>query len=150
MNDLVFEKARKVLLSKQKELKKKGKGKRTKASIALKSVWVNKTHFIVAVNWHIIVWMKSQYLWNKQITSWLVRLYDFYSLVVKNSNSLARRLARSFAILHNSWIKIVRTHQLWSNLYIRARSASSKTIRCSSFIFANFKWINFSILDNVN
>ena len=47
MNDLVFEKARKVLLSKQKELKKKGKGNRTNASIALKSVWVNKTHFIV-------------------------------------------------------------------------------------------------------
>ena len=38
MNDLVFEKARKVLLSKQKELKKKGKGNRTNASIALKSV----------------------------------------------------------------------------------------------------------------
>ena len=30
MNDLVFEKARKVLLSKQKELKKKGKGKQDK------------------------------------------------------------------------------------------------------------------------
>ena len=27
-------------------------------------------------------------------------------------------LTRSFAILHNSWIKIVRTHQPWSNLYI--------------------------------
>ena len=38
MNDLVFEKARKVLLSKQKELKKKGKGNSTNASIALKSV----------------------------------------------------------------------------------------------------------------
>ena len=38
MNDLVFEKARKVFLSKQKELKKKGKGNRTNASIALKSV----------------------------------------------------------------------------------------------------------------
>ena len=47
MNDLVFEKARKILLSKQKELKKKGKGNRTNASIALKGVWVNKTHFIV-------------------------------------------------------------------------------------------------------
>ena len=35
MNDLVFEKGRKVLLSKQKELKKKGKGYRTNASIAL-------------------------------------------------------------------------------------------------------------------
>ena len=38
INDLVFEKTRKVLLSKQKELKKKGKGNRTNASIALKSV----------------------------------------------------------------------------------------------------------------
>ena len=47
MNDLVFEKTKEVLLSKQKELKKKGKGNRTNASIALKSVWVNKTHFIV-------------------------------------------------------------------------------------------------------
>ena len=34
-------------------------------------------------------------------------------------NSLVR-FAHSFvyAILHNSWIKIVRTHQPWSNLYI--------------------------------
>ena len=32
MNDLVFEKTRKVLLSKQKELKKKGKGNRPNAS----------------------------------------------------------------------------------------------------------------------
>jgi len=37
MNDLVFEKTRKVLLSKQKELKKKRKGNRPNASIALKS-----------------------------------------------------------------------------------------------------------------
>ena len=35
MNDLVFEKTRKVLLSKQKELKKKGKGNRPNASIAV-------------------------------------------------------------------------------------------------------------------
>ena len=26
----------------------------------------------------------SQYIQNKQITSWLVRFYDFYSLVAKN------------------------------------------------------------------
>ena len=34
-------------------------------------------------------------------------------------NSLVR-FAHSFvyAILHNSWIKIVRTHQPWSNLYV--------------------------------
>ena len=35
MNDLVFEKTRKVLLSKQKELTKKGKGNRPNASIAV-------------------------------------------------------------------------------------------------------------------
>ena len=37
MNDLVFEKTTKVLLFKQKELKKKGKGNRQNASIALTS-----------------------------------------------------------------------------------------------------------------
>ena len=41
MNDLVFEKTRKVLLSKQKELKKKGKGNRPNASIALTSDELN-------------------------------------------------------------------------------------------------------------
>ena len=35
MNDLVFEKTRKVLLCKQKELKKRGKGNRPNASIAV-------------------------------------------------------------------------------------------------------------------
>ena len=55
-----------------------------------------------------------QYLQNKQITSGLVRLYDFYSLVVKN-----RKLTRAFAILYNQWIKIVQVNQPWSNLYIQ-------------------------------
>ena len=41
MNDLVFQKTRKVLLSKQKELKKKGKGNKPNASIALTSDEVN-------------------------------------------------------------------------------------------------------------
>ena len=44
----------------------------------------------------------SQCVYNKQITSWLVCKSDFYSLVMN----------------HNSWIKIVRAHQPWSNLYI--------------------------------
>ena len=35
MNDLVFEKTRKVLQSKQKQLKKQGKGNKPKASVAL-------------------------------------------------------------------------------------------------------------------
>jgi len=41
MNDLVFKKTRKVLLSKQKELKKKGKGNRPNASITLTSDGLN-------------------------------------------------------------------------------------------------------------
>ena len=41
MNDLVFEKTRKVLLSKRKELKKKGKRNRPNASIALTSDGLN-------------------------------------------------------------------------------------------------------------
>ena len=36
-NDLVFEKTRKVLQSKQKQLKKQGKGNKPKASVALTS-----------------------------------------------------------------------------------------------------------------
>ena len=47
MNDLVFEKTRKVLLSKQKELKKKGKGKRPNASIALTSARLEPFHLIL-------------------------------------------------------------------------------------------------------
>ena len=35
MNDLLFEETRKVLMSKQKELKKKGKGNRPNTSIAV-------------------------------------------------------------------------------------------------------------------
>ncbi|XP_073258936.1 uncharacterized protein KIAA1958-like [Porites lutea] len=41
MNDLVFEKTKKVLMSKQKELKKKGKGNRPNASMALTSDELN-------------------------------------------------------------------------------------------------------------
>ena len=47
MNDLVFEKTRKVLLSKQKELKKKGKGKQDKCFDSFKER-VSKSHFIVS------------------------------------------------------------------------------------------------------
>ena len=62
----------------------------------------------------------SLYSCNKQITSWLVRLYDIiiHSLwrIAKLTRSL-RSLVR-LTILHNSWIKIVRTHQPWGNLYV--------------------------------
>ena len=46
MNDLVFEKTRKVLLSKQKELKQKGKGKQDSGFDSFKER-VSKSHFIV-------------------------------------------------------------------------------------------------------
>ena len=55
----------------------------------------------------------SPHVYNKQITSWLVRLYDFYyTLVVKDcqTHSFAT-LTRSFAIFYNSCIKIVRAHK---------------------------------------
>jgi hypothetical protein len=64
--------------------------------------------------------MKSQYLYNKQITSWLVREYDFYSLVNYYKLSSFAALTRSLVIIH-SWIKIVRAHQPWSNLYFHQR-----------------------------
>ena len=106
MNDLVFEKTRKVLLSKQKELKKKEKENRTNASIALKGV----SHFIVlSLSIVIIVWVKSHYLWNKQITSWLVSAYDFYSLVVKN-RKLTRSKTRSFVCDSSQLVNKNRTH----------------------------------------
>ena len=38
-------------------------------------------------------------------------------------------LTRSFAILHNSWIKIVRAYQPWSNLYIL--SSTQLVFSCS-------------------
>ena len=41
INDLVFEKTRKVLQSKQKQLKKQGKGNKPKASVALTSEEIN-------------------------------------------------------------------------------------------------------------
>ena len=44
MNDLVFEKTRKFLLSKQKEFKKKQKRNRSNASIALPSDEMNKLY----------------------------------------------------------------------------------------------------------
>ena len=48
-------------------------------------------------------------------------------------NSLVR-FAHSFvyAILHNSWIKIVRTHQPWSNLYLLQGKCSLPTLNVRS------------------
>ena len=67
-----------------------------------------------------IVEYLSLHVYNKPISSWLVRLYDFYyALVVKDcqTHSFAT-LTRSFAIFHNSCIKMVRAHQPWSNLFV--------------------------------
>jgi hypothetical protein len=46
-------------------------------------------------------------------------LYIFYSLVVSyhKTHALEGSLVR-FMILHNSWIKTVRSHFPWSNLYV--------------------------------
>jgi hypothetical protein len=59
----------------------------------------------------VIVKEMSVLIYNKQTTSWLVREYDFYSLV--NYYKLTRLL-----VTIHSWIKIVRAYKTWSNLYI--------------------------------
>ena len=56
---------------------------------------------------------------NKLLHGWFVcTIFIIHSLwrIAKLTRSL-RSLVR-LTILHNSWIKIVRTHQPWSNLYI--------------------------------
>ena len=63
---------------------------------------------------------KSQYQWNKQITSWKVVLCTIFIHSLKRIRKLTRSLRSlvRFPILLNSWIKIVRTHFPWSNFYI--------------------------------
>ena len=56
---------------------------------------------------------------NKLLHGWFIcTIFIIHSLwrIAKLTRSL-RSLVR-LTILHNSWIKIVRTHQPWSNLYI--------------------------------
>ena len=56
---------------------------------------------------------------NKLLHGWFVcTIFIIHSLwrIAKLTRSL-RSLVR-LTILHNSWIKIVRTHQPWSNLYL--------------------------------
>ena len=56
---------------------------------------------------------------NKLLHGWFVcTIFIIHSLwrIAKLTRSL-RSLVR-LTILHNSWIKIVRTHQPWSNLYV--------------------------------
>ena len=52
-------------------------------------------------------------------------------------------LTRSFAILHNSWIKIVRTHQPWSNLYFLNRQLPVTT----SISLQSASWLDRTVCD---
>ena len=73
IKDVEFKKARrtnKTSSSQHAENSAKAVNKRCHFSPGL---MVQKLNFVV-----------SQYIQNKQITSWLVRFYDFYSLVAKN------------------------------------------------------------------
>ena len=95
----------------QTERAKKRRRKQDKCFDSFKervSKW-NSFHCLIAVNCHIIVWMKSQYLKNKQITSWLVHLYDFYSLVVKN-RKLTHLKTRSFVCDSSQLVNKNRPH----------------------------------------
>ena len=63
---------------------------------------------------------------NKLLHGWFVcTIFIIHSLwkIAKLTRSL-RSLVR-LTILHNSWIKIVRTHQPWSNLYFGGGQATS-------------------------
>ena len=75
-------------------------------SVSISNIWYLYTQLYT----HII---------NNLLHGWFVcTIFITHSLwrIVKLTRSL-RSLAR-LTILHNSWIKIVRTHQPWSNLYI--------------------------------
>ena len=64
---------------------------------------------------------------NKLLHGWFVcTIFIIHSLwrIAKLTRSL-RSLVR-LTILHNSWIKIVRTHQPWSNLYIAPPKSTIK------------------------
>ena len=67
----------------------------------------------------------SQYLWNKH--SMGNALYDFFIHSVISIRRLTRSLRSHvrFLILLNSWIKIVRLHLKWRNLYILTPIESS-------------------------
>ena len=74
IEDVAFERARKCLEAKNKQLKKEGKGNRP-SSIS----------------------RKSQFVYNKQTSSWKVLLYDIYALVCfHKTHSLAK--PRSFVL----------------------------------------------------
>ena len=75
-------------------------------SVSISNIWYLYTHLYT----HII---------NKLLHGWFVcTIFIIHSLwrIAKLTRSL--RSLVHLTILHNSWIKIVRTHQPWSNLYI--------------------------------
>ena len=66
---------------------------------------------------------------NKLLHGWFVwTIFIVHSLrrIAKLTRSL-RSLVR-LMILHNSWIKIVRTHQPWSNLYVGNNNLSRRNL----------------------
>ena len=75
---------------------------------------------------------------NKLLHGWFVcTIFIIHSLwrIAKLTRSL-RSLVR-LTILHNSWIKIVRTHQPWSNLYLSYQWFH----RSSRISLVSFVWI---------
>ena len=80
---------------------------------------------------------------NKLLHGWFVcTIFIIHSLwrIAKLTRSL-RSLVR-LTILHNSWIKIVRTHQPWSNLYILNSSYKLlRTIRIHLGIHSNHRLV---------
>ena len=91
--------------------------------------------FVLSLLIVIFVWKKSQYLWSKHITGWKM-LCVFFSLVSYQKIHSFAALTR-FLILLNSWIKIVRAHFPWSNLYGRFPLLRNLYVRTD----VNFNWL---------
>ena len=74
--------------------------------------------FVLSLLIVIIVWKKSQYLWNKHITAWKMLCTIFIQSLfrIRQLTRSLRSLVR-FLILLNSWIRIVRAHFPWNYLY---------------------------------
>ena len=77
--------------------------------------------FVLSLLIVIIVWKKSQYLWNKHITAWKMLCTIFIHSLFRIRNSLVR-----FLVLLNSWIKIVQSifHEVISISNIIHKEAS--------------------------
>ena len=68
----------------------------------------------------------TQYSYNKQITSWLVRLYDFYSIVVLSLRSLVR--LRFFTTREYASLFIYSFIYLFIYLFIQEQSGLLKSV----------------------